>query len=369
MELNSYAPSCTVNVAVCPHLGFKKNGELQHPWTGHPLKVKSLKETVYSQLDIPESQEKGTSGCVFPFAYDVMYAINDESIDFHSSGVVFQDLDHIPANELKQIHDNFDLLTKYLPDLVCLHYSASGGGLHLYYLSPKLAPDDYLKRLIVNTIRLDKVCNKFLGISIPSNIYDEHQLSIKQRFFLNRPKDMKILWNDNAYSTIFPVEQENKLIDKEVDKYPPLADKWNKLKYEPTISQLKGEQFKSESYDITRKNKRVEHLDYHDRWMLYNSLRVMFNNNKDLITREWEWCMNNMIYTDENNTQLKTALKEPRTKRWDTTVAHMAWTIVLKFYNITPLKDTKCEDKEYTIEQDKEPALTQEEKLLLAKYM
>lgn len=371
MELNSYAPSCTVNASMYTHIGVDKKGEPIHPSTGHPLIVKPIKDIIYSQLDIPTDIEKGHSGGVFPFAYDKMYSIHDESIDFHSSGVVFQDIDHIPQKGLQKIYDNFELLTQKLPDLFCMHYSASGGGLHLYYLSPKLTPEEYLKRLIVNTIRFDKICTIFLGISLPPDIYDEHQLSIKQRFYLNRPKDSTILWNNDAFSTVFPIEQEDELINTEVSKYPVLEKKWKRIKnfsQQEQSSLDNNDVFKSEYYSITRKNRKVEHLDYQSRWFLYNSLRLMFNNNRELILKEWNWCMNNMTY-DGAKTQLKTALNEPNTKNWDKTDAHMAWTVVLKFYNITPLKDTNCEDKEFSIQIDKEPNLTQEERSLLEKYM
>ena len=149
MDLQSNAPSCTVKAAMYEHIGTyidKKDGnkvKVRNPKNGYPLKVKTIKDIIYSQLNIPEGTKKNYSGGVFPFAYNTMYSVNDEDIDFHSSGVVFQDLDHIPDNDLRAICDNFDLLCKYLPDLFCIHYSSSGKGLHAYYLSPSFTPEEY----------------------------------------------------------------------------------------------------------------------------------------------------------------------------------------------------------------------------------
>lgn len=376
MEFNSNAPSCTVKASMYDFIGTyidKKDGnkvKVLNPRNYSKLKVKSLKEIIYSQLNIPEGTEKNHSGAVYAFAYDIMYAIDDPDIDFHSSGVVFQDLDHVPAEELQILCDNFDLLCQKLPDLLCMHYSSSGKGLHLYYLSPKFTPREYTKRVILNYIRLGVVCSKFLNIELPEDVCDPAQVGLKQRFFLNRPLDSKIHWNDNAFGTIFNQEQEDELINKEIYKFGPLTKKWESLNYKPTenVSSI-TDKFDSNLYNIERKNKIVQHLDHQSRMRLYSSLRVVFNDKPDIVEREWDYCIHHMEFNRDHKTQLGVALREPdRNRSWKTyKTPHLSREFFL-FYYMTPLVETKCEEKERKTIRNKEPKPTDEERELLEKY-
>lgn len=375
MDLQSNAPSCTVKAAMYEHIGTyidKKDGnkvKVRNPKNGYPLKVKTIKDIIYSQLSITEGTKKNYSGGVFPFAYDTMYSVNDEDIDFHSSGVVFQDLDHIPDNDLRAICDNFDLLCKYLPDLFCIHYSSSGKGLHAYYLSPSFTPEEYTKRAILNYIRLGVVCSRFLGIEFPTNICDEHQVSIKQRFFLNRPMDSKILWNDKAFGVIFPSNQEDELINKEVHKYLELEKKWNRMNYKSS-EKSSIEQIKSfETSEIERKSKIVPHLGHKSRMLLYSSLRAAFKDDPKTVATEWDYCMRHMEYTSEHNTQLKDALREPDNNHaWKTyKTPHISKEFFL-FYDVNEYIDTGLDDKVSKVRHST-PKLTDEERELLEKYL
>lgn len=383
MELISNKPSCTVKAAVCPHLGYKKNGELRHPLTGQPLKVKSLKEIVYSQLDIPEDKEKGTSGCVFAIPYDRMYSVHDESIDFHSSGAVFVDLDHVNDKEIENINSNFDKFIKFMPDMLGMNLSYSGTGFHLYFLSNPLSPKDYLKWQIATSIRFNESYNKIFGVKLPNIIFDAHQTGIKQRFFLNRPKDMQIQWNDDA---IIGSSSESSLIDfvnKHIDYYDikdengkaedTIYTRWKNLTQKCESPQSESQQncsFSIANYSISRKDNTVRHLDHYERMRLYSSLRVAFNDNPYIVSQEWEHCMQMMEFLPEHKTQFKVALEEPnRNYSWKTYKdPHISREFFL-FYNAIPLKDTKCEDKEFEILKDKEPKLTQEERTTLEKYL
>ena len=380
MELTSNAPSCTVKAAVCPYLGRKKNGKIRHPQTGQPLKVKSLKEIVYSQLDIPESREKGTSGCVFAIPYNQMYSVHDTNIDFHSSGAVFVDLDHVNQQEIENINNSFDKFIQFMPDMLGMNLSYSGTGFHLYFLSNPMTPNEYAKWQIGTCVRFNKSYEKIFGVQLPNTIFDAHQTGIKQRFFLNRPSDMRIQWNDSAIIGSSPESSLIEFVNKHIDYYDikdnndkskdSIYTKWHSLirTYEPTSTINEQEYLLNSS--ISRKNVKVRHLDHKERMRLYSSLRVAFHDDKDIVANEWEHCMRTMEYLQINDTQLKDALAEPDNNRsWKTySDPHISREFYL-FYNIEPLKDTKCEDKPINVETNKEPALTDDEKLLLAKYM
>lgn len=373
-------PSCTVKAAVCPHLGFYENGDIIHPSTGQQLEVKSLKEIVYSQLDIPDKKEKGTSGCVFAIPYDILYSVHDKSIDFHSSGALFMDLDHVSEQAVENINNNFDKFIKFMPDMLGMHLSYSGTGFHFYFLSNPLTPKDYLKWQIATCIRFNKSYEMIFNEKLPNTIFDPAQTGIKQRFFLNRPKDMRIQWNDSAIigssSESSLVEFVNKhidyynIIDEDGKTKDSICTRWKNLiyEYEPKSNNSDQEWIKNSS--ITKKTNKVSHLSHVERMKLYSSLRAAFNDDPNIVKQEWERCMRMMEFLPEHKTQLKDALNEPNHNHsWKNyNDPHISREFYL-FYNVVPLKDTKCEDKEFEILKDKEPNLTQEEKNLLEKYI
>lgn len=380
MELISNKPSCTVKAAVCPHLGFYPNGDLRHPLTGQPLKVKSLKEIVYSQLDIPEDREKGTSGCFFAIPYDRMYSIHDENIDFHSSGALFVDLDHVPEQAVENINNNFDKFIKFMPDLLGMNLSYSGTGFHIYFVSKPLSPKDYARLQIATCVRFSESYELIFNEKLPNTIFDPAQTGIKQRFFLNRPKDMQIQWNDVASIGVYSEQSLNDFVNKHIDYYniidkngrivDSIYKRWKNLtqKYEPKSNVTEQEWIKNSS--ITRKNNKISHLSHPERMRLYSSLRAAFNDDQKIVSQEWEHCIQMMEFLPEHKTQLKDALLEPdRNSTWKTyETPHISREFFL-FYNFVPLKDTKCEDKEFEIFKDKEPNLTQEERTTLEKYL
>ena len=359
--LNAF--SGAVKAAVCPHLGYNKEGKVKNPMTGQKLEVKPLKDIIYSQLDIPSSRKKGESGCVFPFSYDRMYSVNE--IDFQSSGVVFIDLDHIDKEDLEKITSNFQLLCDIMPDLLSLHLSYSGNGLHLYFLSPVLNKDEYCKRVIVNCMRLDKAFSKYLNINLDKSVFDSHQVSIKQRFFLNRPKDSKIHFNDTAFSIIGDEETQKRIINQHIGDYPTLVGKWKSLTYTQKDS--------PQSTDIDFSNKAISpnsnrppHLSHMDRMLLFNSLRVVFNDDRSKVLAAHAQCMNRMQYSSDNNTQLKDAIAEPMKNNWfKYKDPHISMRLLTLFYDIDEIK---------TIEQSEDVEqrnyeLNEEELSLLAKYI
>jgi len=384
MELISNKPSCTVKAAVCPHLGFYPNGDLRHPLTGQPLKVKSLKEIVYSQLDIPEDREKGTSGCFFAIPYDRMYSIHDESIDFHSSGALFVDLDHVSEQAVENINNNFAKFIKFMPDMLGMNLSYSGTGFHIYFISNPLSPKDYTRLQIATCVRFSESYELIFNEKLPNTIFDPAQTGIKQRFFLNRPKDMQIQWNDAAKIGVYSEQSLNDFVNKHIDYYniidkngitkDSICKRWKNLtrKYEPkptneppqSESQYSGS-FSIANYTISRKNNIVSHLSHPERMKLYSSLRVAFNDNPYIVSQEWEYCMNLMEYLPEHKTQLEDALEEPdHNYSWKTyDDPHISREFFL-FYNAIPLKETKVSDKDYNIRE-----LTEDEEELLAKYI
>lgn len=355
---------CTVKIAVCPHLGFKKNGEPIFPSIGQKLKVMPLKEAVYSQLKINESKPKGASGCIFPFEYDIMYSVHD--IDFYNSGVVFVDLDHISSSTIEFIIQNFNKLCQYLPDLVCLHLSYSGSGLHLYFLSPELEKLEYEKRVLINCLRLEKTL-KVLNINLPKSAFDSHQVSIKQRFFLNRPKDNKIYWNDLACPSKFSPIQENTILEKEMPTYKSannaLYRKWLSTKPVKSTSFVDNTDYTNTA--LSPKSNIAEHLGHQDRMLLFNSLRVVFNDNKDTVLAEWSKCMNRMEFTTEHSTQLKDALTEPQRNNWfNYDTPHVSRYLLSRFYDINEIKEVKPTDDEYPSME-----LNDDDKALIEKYL
>lgn len=370
MELISTKPSCTVKAAMYEHIGCYEDGEVMNPKTGYPLDVKPLKEIIYSQLDIPKDTLKNHSGGVFPFAYDKMYSINDENIDFHSSGVVFLDIDHL-NNDYTRMHYGMQTLCNALPDLLCMHLSSSGNGIHMYFLSPELDKNEYAKYVIFDYIRLSDALKKILRIKLDPSTFDVHQTSMKQRFFLNYPKDGAIYYNDDAVVPRFDFSRIDRTIEENISCFPTLVRKWNSLNPKPQqdndIDEC-NEDFSSKT--LSCKSGIVEHLGHVDRMCLFNSLRVVFNDNKNVVMSEWRKCMSRMDFSIKHSTQLDYALNEPYKNHWfDYKTPHISYYLLSKFYHIDNLKDTKCEDKEFEILKDKEPKLTQEERTTLEKYL
>lgn len=360
-QANYCAPSYTVKAAVCPPLGYNRDGSVRNPRTGQELKVKTLREIIYSQLDIPKSRNKGESGCVFPFEYDTFYSIQD--IDFQSSGVVFIDLDHVDSQILSKITENFQLLCSILPDLMCLHLSYSGNGLHLYFLSPVLNKDEYCKRVIMDCMRLDKTLSKHLNIELDKAVFDAHQVSIKQRFFLNRPKDSKIYFNDNAVPTSCDQNEADSIIAAHIEEYPTLTSKWNSLNYAQP-QEIQEIDFTNKT--ITPNNNRPPHLSHMDRMLLFNSLRVIFKDDKKKVLAAHQQCMKRMKYTSANNTQLTAAVNEPIKNNWFSyREPHISMRLLSMFYDIDELKEVESSTGSQSIEYE----LNEEERILLSKYI
>lgn len=78
----------------------------------------------------------------------------------------------------------------------------------------------------------------------------------------------------------------------------------------------------------------VEHLSHKDRMLLFNSLRCIYNDDRDKVFSAWEQCMHRMEYLPSNNTNLRLALDEPERNNWmKYETPHISYKILMKFYD------------------------------------
>ena len=317
-------------VSYC-NLGVKKDGTPVYPKTvkegviaNDTTKLKHVPfgGAMLHTKGIKEGHNKGAEGMIFPFIDPRLWYYDKNNMvenNVTTGGVLFLDIDHF--DYMDGVVEHFEDYVQLLPDLMSVVYSWSGNGLHVYFITDNLTPDEYAKSVVHHFVAFYIATKKILGdeaaAQMPKRIIndkvekvcDPSCTAFTQREFLAYSPVVR--WNEWATKVVYD-SKTVKGIDEVLkdDSWSELSGKQNpidytKIDYTPADCEY---EVRGISDDIT-----APYIDHHERWTLFRSLVHLFGDTDEL-WKQWERCAK--LIPERNGHNAKYYIEVPRKENW-----------------------------------------------------
>lgn len=315
----------------------------QLPRNDNPVKVVPLKDLWLWQEKMNPKSPKGTSGMIFPFAFDKMYSIDYISENnLTSNGTVFIDID-CGAEMAAEIYAKIPEINEVLySSMICASQTAKG--IHILFLSDPLTASQYTERNFYMLAAFAYATQKVTGIDLNTaqwpdpetgelhGCLDTCTFTMKQRLWLRYCK--KVYWFDNPVKTVPSASTQAELRRLYPDLY---AKARGRLEWD--TRKKSGQPLPDTRCSATAATDTPKHpyIDHYTRWRLFRSLCCCFRDNEDELWRQWERCCDLM---EEGNGHSKSFfLKAPHANHWlrdwDKQESHQPDTQLLREFGYT----------------------------------
>lgn len=287
----------------------KDKGEIvpNLPKNGTHLQVIDFKSIWKNQCRLDPNAQKGTSGMIFPFAFDIFYDIDTiKSEGMLSNGLIFIDID-CGKEYVKPIFDKLDDINSYMGGII-LTAATTSKGLHIICVSEPLTANEYKRRgcdlLACTAFSIMKVTGIDLR-KIP-NAIDTCTLSMKQRLYLRYSPE--IYWHDGAVIGTLSTEMEAFLRGEYPDLYNKANNRSNYNDNEDVNINVDVDL--NGIFDVPMH----EYIDHHQRWTLFDSICSCYDGDEHEINLQWIRC--SRLITEGHGHDTQFFIDEPAKNGW-----------------------------------------------------
>ena len=288
----------------------KKTGGLEplRPFNNDPLQVVDLKTVWLSQSSMDPNAKKGTTGEIYPFAFNKFYDIDYiKKEKLCSNGGVFVDID-CGEELVDKVYQSIPQCNDIM-GMPIIAAATTKKGIHVLMASFPLLVDEYRVKSFIYLTGLAWAIKKVTGIDLRDidKALDACTFSMKQRLYLRYCKD--IYWNDLAAPVSYPKDMID-ILKKEYPKWAERAYKNNPGKYEGVQKSCTGKVI--EVFDVPE-HPYLPHTGRDSRWVLFDSLCCCYADNEPELWRQWDRCAE-LIYPENHSKEH--FRDEPRNNKW-----------------------------------------------------